>query len=184
MTNQNLIPIEIQSYSGRELKTEYEYEYEYEYESPKNILNIRYEALRREVIESIESERERKITPPPASQELFILTQRGMIGWMEEWTKFHPGKLNTLNNNEKIKGIAFNETNPKSDTDTDTDTDTDIYTLALYNAGNLPLNLQGQLENLLTHMVLSTLYPPTQNQPQPQPQSQSQSQSQYFPFAR
>lgn len=172
MTNQNLSPIEIQSYSERELNSEYE--------STKDILNLRYEALRKEVIESIApqgtqgAKGESNISPTTASQELFILMQRGMIGWMEEWTKFHPATLNTLNmlnKNEKIKEIALDATEPKSATDTD------IYTLALYRAANLPLNLQGQLENLLTHMVLSTLYPPTQNQ------NQSQSQSQCFPFA-
>ena len=174
MTNQNLSPIEIQSYSERELNSEYE--------STKDILNLRYEVLRKEVIESIApqgtqgAKGESKTSPTTASQELFILMQRGMIGWMEEWTKFHPATLNTLNilnKNEKIKEIALDATEPKSGTDTDTDTD--IYTLAQYRAGNLPINLQGQLENLLTHMVLSTLYPSAQ--------SQSQSQSQCFPFA-
>jgi len=125
-------------------------------EFSKNTLNIRYEDLRRKVIEAEEND---PLSPfRHFSQELLIFIQQGMIAWVEEWTKCHPINPIDVTDSHKIKKSDF------IDLDNNTDGNNPQYLMAgisdtAYSNSNfqLSIDLQAQVKNLLTHMAISTI---------------------------
>ena len=135
----------------------YQYNFYSSCGSNKDIYNLRYEDLRKK---GLKMELEEKNTNSnsnsntPSSQELSIFIQRGMIDWVEVWSKYQL-QLNEMTNSKKIKALVYNDNDRQLHTDKDTDTDTD--TARDYAGINLPLNLQAQVKNLLVQIVMSTL---------------------------
>ncbi len=124
-------------------------------EFSKNILDIRYEDLRRKVIEAEENN---PLAPfRHFSQELLIFIQQGMIAWVEEWTKCHPSNSIDMTDSHKIKEPDF------VGTDNNTDGNNPMAGIRIsdtaYSNSNFPLSmdLQAQVKNLLTHMAISTI---------------------------
>lgn len=125
----------------------------------KNILDIRYEDLRRKVIETKENNPLSPFTP--FSQELLIFIQQGMIDWVEEWSKYHP--INPIDvdmtGNHKIKESDFIGIDNNSDIDSNNPMAGIKDTGCTYSNSSLHLSmdLQAQIKNLLTHMAISTI---------------------------
>ena len=122
-------------------------------EFSKNILNIRYEDLRRKVIEAEENNPRSPF--PHFSQELLIFIQQGMVAWVEEWTKCHPINSIDMTDSHKIKESDFividNNTDGNSPMAGISDT---AYSNSSF---QLSIDLHNQVKNLLTHMAISTI---------------------------
>jgi len=122
----------------------------HKYEFSKNILDIRYEDLRRKVIEAEEN------NPLfPFSQELLIFIQQGMIAWVEEWTKCHPINSIDMTDSFKIKESDFIGIDNNTDGNNPM---AGIRDTAYSNSSFQPsMDLQAQVKDLLTHMAISTI---------------------------
>jgi hypothetical protein len=124
-----------------------------------DILDIRYEDLRRKVIEA-EENKPLSPFPLPFSQELLIFIQQGMIAWVEEWTKCHP--INPIDidmtDSHKIKESDF--------IGIDNNTDGNNHMAGIRATASsassfhlsISMDLQAQVKNLLTHMAISTIF--------------------------
>lgn len=127
-------------------------------EFSKNILDIRYEDLRRKVIEA-EENKPLSPFPFPFSQELLIFIQQGMIAWVEQWSKCHP--INPIDidmtDSHKIKESDF------IGIDNDNNTDGNNHMAGIRDTASssfhlsISMDLQAQVKNLLTHMAISTI---------------------------
>jgi hypothetical protein len=121
-----------------------------------DILDIRYEDLRRKVIEV---EDNKPLSPFPFSQELLIFIQQGMIAWVEEWTKCHPV------NHIDIDMSDSHKINESDFIGIDNNTDGNNYIAGRRDTASSPSNfhlsismdLQAQVKNLLIHMAISTI---------------------------
>jgi hypothetical protein len=132
----------------------------HKWEFSKNILNRRYEDLRRKVIEAEENN---SLSPFfPFSQELLIFIQQGMIAWVEEWTKCHPINSNSIDidmtDHHKIKesdfiGIDDNTEGNNYIADKAGRRDNASGNFSL----SISMDLQAQVKNLLIHMAVSTI---------------------------
>jgi hypothetical protein len=125
-------------------------------EFSKNILDIRYEDLRRKVIEA-EENKPLSPFPFPFSQELLIFIQHGMIAWVEEWTKCHPV------NHIDIDMSDSYEINESDFIGIDNNTDGNNYIAGIRDTASnsfhlsISMDLQAQVKNLLTRMAISTI---------------------------
>jgi hypothetical protein len=123
----------------------------------KNILDIRYEDLRRKVIEAEEN---KLLSPFPFSQELLIFIQQGMIAWVEEWTKCHP--INPINpidmtDSHKIKESDFIGIDNNADGNNHMDGIRIRGTASSSFHLSISMDLEAQVKNLLTQMAISTI---------------------------
>lgn len=128
------------------------------------ILDIRYEDLRRKVIEV---EDNKSFSPSPFSQELLIFIQQGMIAWVEQWSKCHPvNTVNTINTINHIN-IAMSDSHKIDEPDfidIDNNTDDNNHIDGRRDTAftrfhlSISMDLQAQLKNLLTHMAISTIF--------------------------
>jgi hypothetical protein len=123
-----------------------------------DILGIRYEDLRRKVIEA-EENKALSPFPFPFSQELLIFIQQGMIAWVEEWAKCHPINPTDIDidmtDRHKIKESDF------IGIDNNTDGNNHMAGIRAIASNSFHLSismeLQAQVKNLLTHMAISTI---------------------------
>jgi hypothetical protein len=119
-----------------------------------DILGIRYEDLRRKVIEAEEN---KALSTFPFSQELLIFIQQGMIAWVEEWTRCHPINPTDIDMTERHK---FKESDFIGiDNNTDGNNHMAGIRATASNSFHLAISmdLQAQVKNLLTHMAISTI---------------------------
>lgn len=131
-----------------------------------DILGIRYEDLRRKVIEAEENKALSPFPFPfpfPFSQELLIFIQQGMIAWVEEWTKCHPINPTDIDIDIDIDMTDRHKIKESDFIGIDNNTDGNNHMAGIRaTASNsfhlsISMDLQAQVKNLLTHMAISSI---------------------------